>query len=448
MGTIFPRGNRLWLKFKDENGAWRNKSSGYTLGQMPKAKKLLHEVEAKITAAKDGGYTETGPATVASYAQKWLALRDQDGLSSARDDRTRITKHVLPRIGHMLLDEVRPRHIKRLVKDVGAKPVRLHPHKKTTGKLAPRTVRNIYGALRTMMADAVGDELIDSNPCQLRPKDLPKKKDKDPTWRAGAVFTRQEVETLISDERTPEDRRTLYALIFMAGGMRFGEAAALRWSMYDTAAEPLGRLTLSISYNTHTGQEKGLKTEVPRQVPVHPTLASVLAQWRLRGWEAMMGRKPTQDDLIVPSRLGRCRSVNHGLKKFLKDLKRLGLRKRRQHDLRRSFISLAIGDGARKDILRWITHGPSGDIMDQYTTLPWESRCAEMSKLKIGLLKGQVIALPKVAEIGGGDRGFGTVLGTVPDSPGGRKEKSQESQGLLASHFQRGGRDSNPRPPA
>ena len=52
------------------------------------------------------------------------------------------------------------------------------------------------------------------------------------------------------------------------------------------------------------------------------------------------------------------------------DLARLGYRPRRVHDLRRTFISLALADGARKDVLRWITHGPEGDIVDLYTTLP------------------------------------------------------------------------------
>jgi hypothetical protein len=33
--------------------------------------------------------------------------------------------------------------------------------------------------------------------------------------------------------------------------------------------------------------------------------------------------------------------------------------KRRQHDARRTFISIARADGARPDILRWATHGPT-----------------------------------------------------------------------------------------
>jgi hypothetical protein len=41
--------------------------------------------------------------------------------------------------------------------------------------------------------------------------------------------------------------------------------------------------------------------------------------------------------------------------------------------------------GARKDILRWITHGPEGDIVDLYTTLPWHTLCEEVARLKIDL---------------------------------------------------------------
>ncbi|HEY1548161.1 MAG TPA: hypothetical protein VGG28_10085 [Kofleriaceae bacterium] len=47
------------------------------------------------------------------------------------------------------------------------------------------------------------------------------------------------------------------------------------------------------------------------------------------------------------------------LRRFHEDLKRLHMAKRRQHDARRTFISIARADGARPDILRWATHGPT-----------------------------------------------------------------------------------------
>jgi hypothetical protein len=77
--------------------------------------------------------------------------------------------------------------------------------------------------------------------------------------------------------------------------------------------------------------------------------------------------------------------VGLGLERFHEDLERLGLRPRRQHDARRTFISLALAGGARKDRLRWVTHGPTGDIVDAYTTLPWETLCNEVLWLRVDL---------------------------------------------------------------
>lgn len=55
----------------------------------------------------------------------------------------------------------------------------------------------------------------------------------------------------------------------------------------------------------------------------------------------MLGRRAGADDLIILSRRGKNRSANRMLKKFQQDLERLGIRAGRQHDLRRTFISLA-----------------------------------------------------------------------------------------------------------
>ena len=282
----------------------------------------------------------------------------------------------------MNLEEVRPRHIRDLIKALRAQ-----------GKLAPRTIRHVYGALHTMFRDAQVDELIPANPCILKRGELPKRVDRDPTWRAGAVLTRGELEQLISDERLPPDRRVLYALLGLAG-VRFGEASALRWRTYDTTLEPLGRILVASSWSTTKHKEKSTKTEQPRLVPVHSTLAVVLAQWKLDGWQVMMGRAPTPDDLIIPSRRGVNRSRHHSLEKFREDLERLGMRRRRQHDLRRTFISLARTDGARKDVLERVTHGNRGDIVDMYTELPWALLCEEVAKLKVTLLECKVLAWP------------------------------------------------------
>ena len=120
----------------------------------------------------------------------------------------------------------------------------------------------------------------------------------------------------------------MYAMLFLAG-VRFGEAAALRVASYDPTVQPLGKLLVAASYNVKLHREKSTKTGVTREVPVHPVLAKIIGEWLLGGWAKMIGRDPRPDDLLIPSRLGRHRNVNHMLRRLHEDLGRLGYRKRR-----------------------------------------------------------------------------------------------------------------------
>ena len=376
MGSIYKRGSKLWLGYIDATGKQRCVSSGFPVGEETRAKKLLEKIEAKVAQERADGARPDGPMTVRKYVEQWIEQRKREGHWSVDDDESRLRHHALPVLGDVVLRDVRPRLVQELVQKLKAK---VGSDKK---QLAPRTVRNVYGVLHAMFECAVADELLDANPCVLKKNALPKKIDKNPAWRAGAIFTRDEVEQMISDERVPYDRRIVYAIQFLAG-MRFGEVAALRWSHYLSELRPLGKLVIARSYNTKRRVEKDVKTERPREMPVHPELARILAEWKEHGWRRLMGRDPTADDLVVPSREGRNRNVNHALKRFHEDLERVGLRARRLHDARRTLISLARADGARGEVLEWCTHSPKGDIINLYTTLPWAAFCAEVAKLNI-----------------------------------------------------------------
>jgi hypothetical protein len=118
---------------------------------------------------------------------------------------------------------VRPRHLIELVRRLRAPEY----------GLAPKSVLNVYGVVRTLFRDAFIAELVMSSPAVLTRRHLPRAEDKDPAWRATAIFTRPELETVISDERVPFDRRVFYALEGVAGaaarrGCRLAVGAVLR----------------------------------------------------------------------------------------------------------------------------------------------------------------------------------------------------------------------------
>jgi integrase len=447
MGSVFARGNKLWLKYKTVAGKWVNKPAKLDVGEERKAHALLKKTEAVIEARLNAGERDEGPLTVRRYGATWIEQRDTH---TVKDDAARLENHVYSVLGDLLLVDVRAREVKSLVDGL--------IRRMKAGEIAPRTVRHIYGTLHTMFEQAREDELIDANPCALKKGYLPKKRDKDPLWRPSAKFTHDEVERVISDERVPEDLRSVCATLAL-GGLRFGEMAALQWLHHDPEMKPLGRLLLARSYDFKKKQVKGTKTERPREVPVHPTLAKVLAAWKLGGWARLMGRTPKPEDLIFPSAKpelvhGLFRNPNEQRKLFYTLCDLLGIRRRRIHDFRRTFISLARDDGARKDIIRWMTHPPTGDVVDDYFTPAWSTLCEEISKLKIQLREpANVIALPAREAVGGngqqpardadearapGLAALGTVLGTVDLD---QNENGPNSLGVRAASMESGRRD-------
>lgn len=402
---VFVRGSKLWIRFRGVDGRWRNTRTGYDVGQETLAEEMLGEVLRRVRkelageAPSDVG--ELGAITVRAFAETWLEERRALDLDWT-NDRGRLENHVFPRIGDMPIASVRTRHLIELFRWRRTTPL------EATGELpSQRLVYNIYSVVSALFRDAKLAERIASSPCELDDRHLGPFVDKDPEWRAGAVFSRDEVQTIIADERIPFDRRVVYALEFLAG-VRYGEAAGLRWRHYDPQLEPLGKLLVARSYNTRKHREKATKTNAERHVPVHPTLAAMLAEWKLHGWESMVGRAPVADDLIVPlppdvadrrrTRKGEpFRSHDWSGKRWREDLPMLGLRHRRGHDARATFITLALEDGADPHVIETrVTHTKrSRTAFDGYVrSRQWALVCAEVAKLKISRVAKVVEVVP------------------------------------------------------
>jgi integrase len=393
---------------------------------------LLEEVLRQVAA---GETPKASPGSTGALVERWLADRKAAGKKSAAHEAARLREYVIPRIGNVRADELRPQQVRALVRELQ------RTKSPRGGVLAARTVLHVYRTLRQVFAEAVADELLERNPVVLKRADLPAKLDKDPAWRAGAQFTAEEVAALVYDGRVPEDRRVLYAIEFL-GGLRTGEAAARRWRDWDDSAEPLGGLLVATSFDARTRTEGPTKTKRPRRVPVHPVTADLLRTWKTAGWLRAFGRLPEPEDLICPAARGGFRAVNRSYRLFTEDLVRLGLRHRRHYDTRRTFISLGVAGGGRKDVLRWITHSP-GDIFDEYTTLPWETLCVEVSKLRIEPPTAQKgVRLVSSATIPV------TLAVTLAESTAPIKDEAPETTLVSGAPLWRGVGDSNPCPSA
>lgn len=357
-------------------------------------KALIRKIES---GAEIGEFD--GSPTFRRYSARFIQERKESDVRTVDTEESRLKMHVLEvpingrAFGDMLLDEIRRPHVVALVQAL--------KRKMTAGEMAPRSVHHVYGIVRGVFRRAMEQELIDSTPCTLRTTktELPPKEDVDPAWRDGAVYQHEEVEQLISDERIPKYRRVLYAVMFLTG-VRIGEAVSCRWRDYDPKTEPLGHLTVGSSWSTRYKVLGKTKTRKIKHAPVHPTLAAMLADWKLSGWAKDQGRQPTPEDLIVPSpgrgkwrvKKGGFLSTSSSLKRMKEDLALLGLRDRGQHDGRRTFMTLGSVDGAEDRWLHFVAYGApnlgSPDMVVRYRIQHWPTICANVAKLQISLRRG------------------------------------------------------------
>src|SRR5262249_2205731 len=168
---IFVRGRKLWARFKDASGAWVNKSTPFEVGQESEAARYLARRLANAAAKREAdlraGQSDDGSVQFRTFAGRWLKERRALGVRSISDDESRMKRHILPELGDLDLGDVQSRHVRAFV---------LKLRTKTRGKgekLAPRTIRNVYGLLSTMFRDAVAEGLIAATPCVLRRGVLP-----------------------------------------------------------------------------------------------------------------------------------------------------------------------------------------------------------------------------------------------------------------------------------
>ena len=312
--------------------------------------------------------------TVLEYVYVWLKTLDHE---SAPKDRAN-TENYLARspIASIPLATVSPADVGDFVAWLRRQP------SSQGGRVAPRTVRNIYSVLRRALAYAAFQRACPSNPCVLPRGVLPAIVDKVQGARDAWEFTRPEIEQLLADARVPADRRVFNALQFLTGA-RPGETRALRWQDWDRAMAPLTCLSIRRAIRSVSHVVGRTKTGAKKPVPVHPVLERVLAAWWGGGWAGYMGRAPKPEDLIVPAPSGRARRATSCNRDFRRDLARLELPLRHLYVARHTFITRTQNDGGDGQVLRWVTHAPPSSAYDGYTRMDWSRLCGEVAKLRI-----------------------------------------------------------------
>lgn len=311
------------------------------------------------------------------YARAVVARRvARKVATAATTERIHVETHLIPVFGKYFVHEMTFLVIKREFDE-----------QINTKGLAGRYVRNIHSTLRAILIEAAEDELISDPPIPLSVKrdHLPPPVDKDPDFRESAQFDRDEIPALLAVESILSMRRVMYATYFLTG-TRFKEIIPMLVRDRNRDMQPLASLSV---HAVKVGRHKG-PVGRRRHVPEHPELTPWL-DWYLREvYEVLHGHKPRPDDLLFPtlSPLRRARGheqcshseVYHAWARY--DLPAAGLRHRRLHDARRTFLSALKNAGVDDELRRKLTHWSAKDrVLDAYTHWEWSTLCDAVKRI-------------------------------------------------------------------
>ena len=108
---VYARGSKLWIRFRDAKGTWRDASTGYNVGQEELARIMHDETVARIGATtKTVKHAPPRGLTFRGFVAEWLPKRRERGLDWKADE-SRLNRHVLPYIGDLPIADVRARHL-------------------------------------------------------------------------------------------------------------------------------------------------------------------------------------------------------------------------------------------------------------------------------------------------------------------------------------------------
>ena len=333
MGVKIRKRGGKWYVFVNYHGRRKAKCVG---SSRLLAEQVKRQLEAKL-ALGDLGFLSDSPEepTFGTFAENWLktdALRCKPStVDFYRDYQER---YVIPRFGQKKITAITRDEIKSFMSEL------------TEKGLAKNTIRLAIATLRVVLSAAVEDGILASNPGLRLGRFIESQK----AAHEAQAMTREEAQVFL--EAAKEFCPQFHPLFLMAlrAGLRKGELLAVRWGdiQFGTGDNDPNRYIL-VQRNYVHGRFTTPKSKKSRRADMSRELRSVLLELRdKRMLETFMkGQTSIAEDLVFPSKAGTVldqSNLTHY--HFLPCLDRAGLRRFRFHDLRHTFGSLLIRDGA------------------------------------------------------------------------------------------------------
>jgi integrase len=315
-----------------------------------------------VTRLQKGTYLEPTKQSVADYLVAWLEATKRDlRPSSIPFYEVGVNTYLIPNLGAMPLQQLRPQHLNALYSDL------LDSGRvQREGGLSASTVRRVHSIIRKALHDAMDDGLIESNPA-TRAKPPKARVAEESARKVRRFWNKDDVRRFLE---VIESHR-LQAAFHLAAttGMRRGEVLGLRWCDLDLDAARLAvEQTLTAPRYVLTFSEPKTK-QGRRSIDLDAGTVAVLRAHRARQAQErlLFGHGYASSDLVFRREDGSPVVPHLFTLAFKKVVRDAGLPPIRLHDLRHTHVALlARADVPAKVIQERVGHHSAGFTLDNY----------------------------------------------------------------------------------
>lgn len=355
-GSIQDRGNgRYFLTVSngfDSNGKRIRKTRTIKAKGITQARNKL---AAFVTEVRQGEFVAPSHTKLNEYVKMWRKERSSKLAPSTLETYNYdLNSRILPSIGHLKLEDIKPIHIENLMNEI-----------KEDGK-SSSTVMKSHNILSSIFDLAVKNDVLKHNPVDK--VDRPKV-----TYKEGQVYNSDELKQLYQLLNKEENEQMVLIIkLALLTGMRKGEILALQWEDIDLLTNTIN-IRHSLSYTKSHGyqlKEPKTKGSIRKVAPPVRFMEELKKHIFIKKTDRMKASELWEGGkyyFVFSSDMGKPYFPDVPNKWWSRFLKRTGFKRIRFHDLRHTSATNLINKGANPySISKRLGHSNINTTMNIY----------------------------------------------------------------------------------